>query len=164
MANKNKPSTPAPTKGAAVDTPKQGTDQLTAQAQAEAQAKADAEAQATADAEAQAKADAESQATADAEAQAKADAEAQATANAEAQAKAVKPKDSVKIGKGKKLPEFLKFTHPDGRVLQFKIASKGVFIVNGGTYNPEDLCKEGNEKKLFDFATHNPRYFTEVFE
>ncbi len=148
MSNKNKPSTTAPTKGAAVDTPKQGTDQLTAQSQAEAQAKADAEAQATADAEAQAKADAE----------------AQATANAEAQAKAVKPKDSVKIGKGKKLPEFLKFTHPDGRVLQFKIASKGVFIVNGGTYNPEDLCKEGNEKKLFDFATHNPRYFTEVFE
>lgn len=77
---------------------------------------------------------------------------------------ALKPKDSVKIGKGKKLPEFLKFTHPDGRVLQFKVASKGIFSVNGGTYNPEELCKEGNEKKLLNFADNNPRYFKEVFE
>jgi hypothetical protein len=77
---------------------------------------------------------------------------------------AAKTKDSLKIGKGKQLPEFLKFTHPDGRVLQFKIASKGLFSIQGRTYTPETLCKEGNEQALLDFANNHPRYFTEVFE
>jgi len=74
------------------------------------------------------------------------------------------PKSSLSIGRTEEESEFLKFEHPDKRILQFKVAKGSQIGVYGSIWTPERFLIEGNEGKLLDFANNHPRYFIEVFE
>jgi hypothetical protein len=74
------------------------------------------------------------------------------------------PKSSLKIGRKEEPTEFLKFEHPDKRILQFKVDKDAQIGVFGSIWTPARFLKEGNEAKLLEFVTNHPRYFKEVFE
>lgn len=74
------------------------------------------------------------------------------------------PVSSVSIGKTVGELKFIRFKHPDGRSLQWKLASHALVSCDGDRFTPEDLHADKTPDRLLAFEKAHPAYFEEIFE